>query len=145
MNKFTIFTKKCWKFLNKNQDSQEIPFSPAKKRLKLDIDDNSRCDHLCNSKYICTCVDQFSQPYEGPPGIPDILEGEVVKLPYRYDVNLDQDCYIKKTDNITNKTDLLKFEKNNKIILSCSLRQTSKTSKKFDKFNLSHNGHILRN
>jgi len=93
---------------NENQISMETdPYAPPKpKRIKITVDEI------------------YDHPYEGPRNLPEILIGEVSKLPYRFKVELHESNYIKKSDNITTKSQLLQIEAQD-ILLNCQIESNS--------------------
>ena len=67
-----------------------------------------------------TADEAFLKPYEGPRHLPEILIGEVSKLPYRFKVELHESTHIKKSDNITTKSQLSQKESED-ILLNCQI------------------------
>ena len=93
---------------NENNMSVETdPTAPPKpKRMKITADEF------------------YDKPYVGPRNLPEMLVGEVTKLPFRYKVDLDQSNFITSSDNIMSKSQLQQKESQD-ILLNCQIRESS--------------------
>merc|ERR1711970_1243696 len=94
-----------------NMNAETDPTAPPKpKRMKITADEF------------------FEKPYVGVRDLPEMLIGEVSKLPFRYKVDLDQSNFIKLSDNIMSKSQLLQKESQD-ILLNCQIEDSSSDNK----------------
>ena len=77
----------------------------------------------------CNCDQPFPEPYIGRPLIPDMLIGEISKLPFKFFVELDEKCFFKKEDNILDMEILQKAEFKKSLIFNCRLRSPFESNK----------------
>ena len=79
-------------------------------------------------KNFCHCHDKFEEYYVGPPEIPDVLIGEISKLPRRWKIEIDKNrSYFNIDHKIDSLEKLQELEESWTITVDCKLREVEKS------------------